>query len=233
MPATQDLDITVRDGILIGLPVNGDSVIYANTLICIDPDGYARPGVDSPGMRFVGLSNGALNATGYSDGELTLEVRQGISCLLTGSGFARTNVGDAVYLIDDATVGLIDDASVDDVILVGWIEEFVSATQAWVRLATTDPTEAGQHAQQWTVEVPGTDTAAYDLTGPAENYGGSDFVIDEVVAVRADVTSSGNVATPHRLVETTHWTLAAGVLTGVDDQSANTLTLTFRGRLQP
>lgn len=231
MAATADLNIIRRAAMIASFPVNGGSEIFAGTLVTLDTDGQARAGADTEGFTFVGVAREGVDNTAGADGDKTVEVEQDGAFLLTGSGFSAASVGQDVYLIDDATIGLANHASVDEYIKVGTIIEYVSATQVWVKV-TPGGGPMGKFGQ-WTVEVAGANAAALDLAAAAEAFGGADFYVESVQAVTAFVTSTGAPATVARKVVTTHWTLASGVISCVGDESANTLRITFAGYLTP
>jgi hypothetical protein len=127
---TKDRDTIRKEGMYAVYPVKGNAKIYAGGIVCIGTDGYAVPGSDTTGLKFVGISRGYVDNTGGASGAVVVEVRRKGCFNLAASGMAITNVGDSVYIIDDQTVGLAATAAND--IKCGMISEFVSATSVYV-----------------------------------------------------------------------------------------------------
>jgi hypothetical protein len=142
------------------------------------------------------------------------------------TGLAATDVSRKVYLVDDQTVGTIEESAVDNNVYVGILREYVSATEGWVEI---DPD--GKGVEQFTVEVTGVNAAAFDLATEAAAFGGGDFYVLEVDHIEGFVTATGTSA--GRQIVTTDWTLAAGVLSTVGNETANTWVITFKGELLP
>lgn len=237
MAATDDLDITRSGSCIAAYPVKGGATIFALTLVCLGTDGYAVAGADTASFIFAGVAVDAQDNADGASGDLDVNVYSEGRFLLTGSGFAATDVGKPVFLIDDATVGLAANASVDQHIRVGRIIQYESATQAWVDIEgvpnkAADTLDLLGKARMYSVEATGVNATTFSLATQAGYFGGSDFIVDRVLAVRSTVTSTGAASTPARKVVTTHWTLSAGVLSAVGDETANTWLITFIGRLK-
>ncbi len=79
-----------------------------------------RGGIVREGLASGSAASGSVLCEVYTEGEF----------LLTGSGFAQTDVGLAVYASDDNT---ITKTSTNNMLL-GTITRFVSSTQVWVKL---------------------------------------------------------------------------------------------------
>jgi hypothetical protein len=91
----------------LGYPVLADAVIYQGSLVVLDSDGYLKPGVSATGLVCVGKATKAVDATGYSSGELYCEVQEGAFKWDTnGSAIAATDVGSLCYVYNDHTVTL-------------------------------------------------------------------------------------------------------------------------------
>lgn len=224
--ATGDLDTQRREGKLTTFRVAAAVLLYAGVMAALDADGNVVPAEDDAAQHFVGIVREQVDNSAGDAGDLDVELEAEGTFLLTGADFSASDVGKPVYVVDDATIGLAD--ATDHQVMVGHIVEWVSATKVWVRLCGE---RKQAEVRQWTLEVAGVNAAAVDLSSLAADYGGTDFYILEVVAARADVTSTGAAATVHRKVATTHWTLADGVLSMVGNETANTWLLTFRGYL--
>jgi hypothetical protein len=206
--------------------VTAAGVIYAGTLVCLALDGYADAGADTAGFKFVGVSRAAADNSDGADGDINVEVdRKGVF-RMGATGLAATDVSRKVYLVDDQTVGTIEESAVDNNVYVGILREYVSATEGWVEI---DPD--GKGVEQFTVEVTGVNAAAFDLATEAAAFGGGDFYVLEVDHIEGFVTATGTSA--GRQIVTTDWTLAAGVLSTVGNETANTWVITFKGELLP
>lgn len=227
--ATEDKNLVRRDGQSAGISLAATAVLFAGTFVCLNVAGAGVAGADTAGYRFVGIAIESADAV--DDEDETVEVYVDGVYLVTGSGFAATDVGKPVYLIDDQTVGLANHASVDQHILVGFIEEYKSATEVWVRIVPVGKRGPLGEVRQYTIEATGVNAAAFDLATQAAAFGGADFYIQAVQAVRSYVTATGAGSVPERKVTATHWTLANGDLTTVGDETANTWTITFKGFL--
>lgn len=138
--ASSSLATPARRGDVGSCGIAAAAVIFAGTLLCYNTSGYLVPGADTAKYRFAGVSRNDYDNTSGSNGTLTGEFYRDGVYKFASSGLARTDVGKPVYLVDDSTVGLLDDSSVDNDVLVGVIEEYVSATQVWVRIIVGDGT---------------------------------------------------------------------------------------------
>lgn len=233
--ATADRDTELSGTSRRSLPIAGAAIIFAGCLVCLDTDGYCVAGSDTSGYRFVGVAAEAFDNSGSStdavdeNGEdAYLEVLTDTVIEMTGSGFAVDDINKPVYLIDDQTVGLSGNASVDYHIYVGRIVEYISATSVRVKI---DPYGDDPNLVDGVLDVAGVNAGAVSLANHsfATGRGGTGIYLKQVDTVSAFVASSGNAATPVRKVATTHWTLTAGVLSTVGDESLNRLVISFRG----
>jgi hypothetical protein len=127
---TGDRNTVRKQGDYAAYPVKGAKKVLAGSLVCIDANGYAVPAADTAGYRFVGVARGYVDNSGGNDGGLMVEVWRRGCFELAATGMAITNVRDAVYILDDQTVGLAADAAND--IPCGNISEFNTATSVYV-----------------------------------------------------------------------------------------------------
>jgi hypothetical protein len=224
--ATSDRVTKRRDPQYQDYGVEEDAIIYAGTLVCLNPDGYAVAGADTAGFRFVGMAREAVDNTDGADGAVNVKCdRKGVF-KLAATGLAASDVGRKVYLVDDQTVGTVEESAVDNNVYVGRLREYVSATEGWVEI---DP--GGQGLDQYTIEIAGVNATAFNLATEAALAGGGDFYVLEVDNATAYVTADGTLA--GRKVVTTHWTLSNGVLSTVGNETANTWVIHFKGELLP
>ena len=112
MTAATEARNTVQFGtgpfpVTLNFPVAEDAVIYEGTLVAINADGYAVPASADSTLTVVGVaatSYGTVDNTGGADGDLTVNVFQGVFWLANGNSLTLANVGDTVYVVDDQTV---------------------------------------------------------------------------------------------------------------------------------
>ena len=124
-----DANIPLKEGNLFGYPIADNILIYKGSLVCLNSSGYAIVGAAGAGNTFVGIANEKVDntVTGHVAGGFQIRTRSGCRALLTGSSFVQASVGRPVFLTDSGTVTLTPSAQ-----RVGFITEYVSATQAWV-----------------------------------------------------------------------------------------------------
>lgn len=127
---TKDRNTVMKQGDYAAYPVKTGVKIYAGSIVAVGTDGYAIPGADTAGYRFVGVSRDFVDNTGGASGALSVEVWRKGCFELASAGMARSNTGDKVYIVDDQTVGLAA-TTVNDV-PCGMISEFYSATSVYV-----------------------------------------------------------------------------------------------------
>ena len=100
---TADRDGTRKDGELIAYPVAASTKIYKETLVEINSSGYLIELTD-PSGNFGGVSFEGVDNSAGSNGDVYCKVyKEGIFELFLGSA-AITDVGSAVYPVDNQTV---------------------------------------------------------------------------------------------------------------------------------
>ncbi len=127
---TGDRNTVRKQGEYAVYPVKGGVVIFAGGIVCIGTDGYAVAGSDTAGLKTAGISRGYVDNQSGTDGAAFVEVWRKGSFELSASGMGPANAGDAVYVLDDQTVGL--SASSANHVACGSISEVVSATSVFV-----------------------------------------------------------------------------------------------------
>jgi len=210
---------TARSGPKDSFGVAASTKLWAGALVCLSASGYLVSAADTAGLSFAGIAVRTVDNSDGSAADLDAEVYQEDQWELEGVGFAITDVGKKVYVVDDATIGLGDD--VDNHILVGEIVKFVSSTLVWVKLMPFQ--KAGQ---QMTIEIAGTNATALDLSSVAAALGGSDIHVDSVQSMQAYVTADGSL---DGLRTSSDYAVADGEITPDGDESANTLVITLFG----
>ncbi len=230
--ATSDRATRQKPGEIRALGIAAAAILFAGCLACIDADGYAVDGADTSGYRFLGVVRKGEDNTDGSDGTLNTEVYAKGDFLLASSGLAAEDVGKAVYLIDNQTVGLSANASVDQHIFVGRITKVESATACWVAI---DPDGVDPNLIDVTVDVAGAAAAGTLTSGLATiaaaiDSTASGLYVKAVTAMSAYVIATGLSA--GRKVVTTNYTVSGGVITCVTDESLNRLHVSLRGVLK-
>ena len=125
---TKDRNTVRKQGEYAAYPVKGGTKIYAGSIVAMGPDGNAVPGSDTAGLKFLGISREYVDNTAGADGDLTVTVWRRGCFELSASGMAKANVGDAVYVVDDQTIGL---TAINN-ISCGKISDFNSAASVYV-----------------------------------------------------------------------------------------------------
>ncbi len=110
-------------------PVAGGVHIYRGAHINL-VDGFAEPAEDKDGECYGGVALEEANNSDGSDGDLKVGVLTGEQVLVTGSGFAQTDLGEDLFIKDSGTMALR--ADVTHAVYGGRFVEFVSATEAWM-----------------------------------------------------------------------------------------------------
>lgn len=130
-----NLEVAMKDGLIVKHKCAVDT-IYQGALVKLNAAGFAAPCAAELGAVFAGIAIEKMdNETAVptpSAGDQEVRVYKQGNFLLTGSGFAQTDVGQAVYATDDQTITKTNAA---DAQRVGVIAEYVSSTQVWVKIA--------------------------------------------------------------------------------------------------
>ena len=126
----RDRNTVRKAGEYASYPVGAGVKVYAGSMVCIGADGYAVPGADTAGLKFVGVARAYADNTAGAAGALSVEVWRRGSFELSASGMAAGNVGDSVCVVDDQTVALT--AGTTNHIPCGRVSEFNSAASVYV-----------------------------------------------------------------------------------------------------
>lgn len=126
-----NIQIDRKPGEIIAKFVAASTKIYMGALVKRNAGGYLAPCAAEAGAAFAGVAVEAMDNSAGADGDLAARVYEEGVFLLTGSGFAQSNVGDPVYATDDQTITLTAAANKQR---VGIIDDFKSSTQVWVKI---------------------------------------------------------------------------------------------------
>jgi hypothetical protein len=124
------MSLTRRNvGQVTRVPMKANTTINMGGIVCADATGYAVPGADSSGLRFLGIAaKGVVNSG--ANGAVYIPIWTQGTFKLTGSGLAITDQGAQVYAAGAATVA----ASSTNGIEVGTLSQYISATSGWVTI---------------------------------------------------------------------------------------------------
>jgi hypothetical protein len=120
------------EGEIVAFAVKAATHIYRNAIVGIEvATGLVRGAIASvtPDVR-AGIAREEADNSAGAAGDIDVEVYTVGEFLLTGTGFAQTDVGAVVYAAADDAISL---TSTNNVVL-GRVTKFVSSTQVWVRL---------------------------------------------------------------------------------------------------
>jgi hypothetical protein len=127
---TKDRATSYREGIEMDYPVATNTKIYAGSLVCVNGNGFAVPGADTAGHKFMGVALEQVDNNPGADGAKSLRVRRSGVFEFDAASITQAMVGDPMYAVDDHT---FDDAGgpTND-IKVGILVKYVSATRGWI-----------------------------------------------------------------------------------------------------
>lgn len=112
-------------------PVNAASIIYYGSLVMIDADGMARPAAALAGnLGCVGLCVEPADNTGGADGAKTVLVQCGVFRFPVTS-MTAAKIGTKLYASTDND---LSDTQGSNEPLAGTTEQYISATEAWVKI---------------------------------------------------------------------------------------------------
>jgi hypothetical protein len=119
------------EGVELPIKVYQTTKIYAGGMVCVRADGYAIPGADSTGLIFMGIAREYVdNSLGSSGDKEVLLRRRGLFKMTFHTAISIANMGDNVFIYDDAEVDVAGNVTFD--IYVGNIAKYIDTTHAWV-----------------------------------------------------------------------------------------------------
>jgi len=131
MALSANREILEKNSDIVSHPVVASDIIYKGALCKINAAGNLAPCAAEAGGTFAGVAYEKKDNSAGSAGDLVCKVVTSGLHLLTGTGFALTDVGSVVYATDDAVITTTYAANLQR---VGTIEQYESSTQVWVRL---------------------------------------------------------------------------------------------------
>jgi hypothetical protein len=126
-----NLEVDEKEGKLVDHPVVASDIIYRGALVKHNAAGYLAPCAAEAGAVFAGVAYEKIDNSAGSAGDVAARVLKKGMFLMTGTGFAQTDVGQSAYASDDQTISKTQATNEQE---VGKIAVFVSSTQVWVRI---------------------------------------------------------------------------------------------------
>lgn len=125
-------DTKISEPGIRGYPVVASDIIYKGGLVALDTDGYLNPAANTTGWKVKGVAVRLADNSAGASGDVTVQVRSGISVNVLIASAAQTNVGDIVYVTDDTTVTF----TAGNNVIAGYVEEIISSTEVriWIPL---------------------------------------------------------------------------------------------------
>ncbi len=127
MALTADRNTTYCDGVEIAVPVAAATKIYAGSLVMANSSGYAVPGADTAGAKFLGVALQYVDNSSGGNGAKTVVVRRRGIFDFKGSGLTAAMLGDTMCLVDDETFAPASVTTND--IPCGTLVQYISSTR--------------------------------------------------------------------------------------------------------
>ncbi len=156
-----DRALAKYEGKEMPFPVAELTTIYANSLVCINGDGYLVPAANTAGLKFAGVAAEYVDNSAGANGAKKCRVyREGVF-EFAATSIAQANVGDDMYIVDDQT---FDESDPGEGIKCGKLEEYISAASGKLRIGYTLASAYTGAADALTVSDAGDHFAAADNT---------------------------------------------------------------------
>lgn len=128
MAATENVITQRQEDMRISVPVSGGIRIFGGSLTFIGADGFLT-NVETAGTTpFAGIADNEADNLAGADGDIEIDVVDGIWSHIDGSGFVQSDVGKDLFATDDNTLTMTATANT----FVGRVVEFRSSTRvAW------------------------------------------------------------------------------------------------------
>lgn len=118
-----------QDGEILSVPVKASATIYKGALLVDKGTGYAEPGIDGSGYTFLGVAVEAATG-GTSDGAVRVRVNKTGTFQYTKATAIAGDLGVAMYIHDDQTVG----TSATNSVLAGYCADIVDSSTIKLRI---------------------------------------------------------------------------------------------------
>jgi predicted RecA/RadA family phage recombinase len=130
---TQDRATPYREGIEIEFPVAANTKIYAGSFVCANSGGFAEPGADTAGLKFLGVALEQVDNSDGADGAKVIRLRRTGVFEFNAESITQTMVGEPVYIKDDHTFA--DAAGTTNDVMAGVLVKFVTDTKGWIDIS--------------------------------------------------------------------------------------------------
>jgi predicted RecA/RadA family phage recombinase len=137
MAVTANQMVTKSNTTRSKVPVAGSKRIYRGTLV-FAASGLATDVIADGANKFMGVAVDEADNSAGAASAISVEVEREGRFLLTGASLTQAMVGTRCYATDNYTITNV----ATETTYIGVFDEFVSATEAWIRLdvASTHPT---------------------------------------------------------------------------------------------
>lgn len=125
-----DYEAKRQDGQIVSVKVKGSTTIYKGGLIVDKGTGYAEPGDDGSGYAFLGVAEEAVDNSSGADGAVSIRVNKTGVYQYTKASAVQSDLGVAMYIHDDQTVG----TSSTNSILAGYCAGIVDSSTIKLRI---------------------------------------------------------------------------------------------------
>lgn len=133
MALSADRITAVKNPGLQSYPVKATTKIYGGSIVAIDSTGFAIPAADAASLVVVGLCQNQADNSAGQDGDIRVRVEGPIRARLKATSITQAMVGLPMYVVDDET---FDDAVGNNGVFAGILDEYISATEGWILLAS-------------------------------------------------------------------------------------------------
>lgn len=135
MAVTAGQLITRQDSDRRGGPIAASTTLYQGTLVFTNASGYLDDDTAGGINKFAGIAIEDYDNSGGANGDISATLWDEGKFLLTGTGFAQTDVDKPAFATDNYTVVT---APTDNAVYIGVVREYVSSTKVVVELDTKE-----------------------------------------------------------------------------------------------
>ncbi len=133
MALAKDRITAVKIPALQSYLVKGATKIYAGSIVAINSAGFAIPAADAASLIVVGIAKAQADNTAGADGAIRVKVEGPIRAKLKATSITQAMIGLPMYVVDDET---FDDAVGVNSVFAGILDEYISATEGWLLVAS-------------------------------------------------------------------------------------------------
>lgn len=110
MALTKDRNTPTREGKFLVLPVAGETKIFAGSLVAVDIEGNAIPGIEANTLKAAGRAEEFVDNTRGAAGDVTVKVRRGVFKWKNSDDdpITAADILTTCYIEDDETVSKTD-----------------------------------------------------------------------------------------------------------------------------